>query len=118
MSEVARLTLGSSGIPRFGSGFPPPAASEFPAGLVAAAAQIGQRLGKCGRRRFRSRIRGNEWTWQIYPQFVGAGTVLVREGKPWVKAKCIDPEVLKQISQFAVQDLPPPSANDPSAESP
>jgi len=35
----------------------------------------------------------------------------------WGKAKRIDPEVLKQISQFDLQDLRPPSANDRSAES-
>jgi len=36
----------------------------------------------------------------------------------WEKAKRIDPEVLKQIAQFDLQDLQPPSANAPSAESP
>ena len=36
----------------------------------------------------------------------------------WEKAKRIDPEVLKQISQFDLQDLQPPSANDRSTESP
>ena len=35
----------------------------------------------------------------------------------WEKAKRIDPEVLKQISQFDLQDLQPPSANNRSAES-
>ncbi len=32
----------------------------------------------------------------------------------WEKAKRIDPEVLKQISQIDLRDLQPPSANDPS----
>ena len=36
----------------------------------------------------------------------------------WEKAKSIDPEVLKQISQFDLQDLQPPSANDRTTESP
>jgi hypothetical protein len=36
----------------------------------------------------------------------------------WEKAKHIDPEVLKQIAQFDLQDLKPPSASAPSAESP
>ena len=35
----------------------------------------------------------------------------------WEKAKRIDPEVLKQMSLFDLQDLQPP-ANDTSAESP
>jgi hypothetical protein len=35
----------------------------------------------------------------------------------WEKAKRIDPEVLKQISLFDLQDLQPPSKNDTSAES-
>ena len=35
----------------------------------------------------------------------------------WEKAKRIDPEILKQIAQFDLQDLQPPSANDRTAES-
>ncbi len=53
-------------------------------------------------------------------KLTGEGRIVLspeEQRRLWEKAKRIDPEVLKQISQFDLEDLRSPSANDTSAES-